>query len=499
MGMHPRPWIFPILAALVATGCGRAPATAVLGAAALTPESPSVHVTRGAPDPAWQRLSAEERRLGEEGLLPAEYPALAGAPSRDAARALGRKGLTGPFADDFGDPQAMLAAARFAHTHAPYKKFLQGLHRGDLVFVASNDPKDFVAVVSGGPFDHVLLCTDPAPPGRFIEAVGITGEPGERFGDRVRRGAGSRYAKPEVTLRIGHVAGGNAQMVEGAIAYATRQLGKPYNYTFSDDLAGDRAFYCSSLVYKAYRSAGLDWHPAKDPARDRVPMALIKTVLALEPDDALAASVDLMEFLHRPEPPDGKALAAFVVDRILPSCKKTRALALTPRQRTCLAEVLARVVDGKALPKMNAAIAKADASSQDRSLGGKLRHAGDTAVVVEEAVREVVGLLGAADVDALATVRALKTLAFAALPYADVLTAFVAGPRSDGAHAAGQLLDWVGRAAWVTLPDLESPTDLAWSLPAYEDYNVKESTPVDTWPFALVPSDGNLAASLLPS
>jgi hypothetical protein len=481
-----------ILAVLLATGCGRAPATASFVASEAQPQAPSVTLIPGTPDPAWQRLSREERDLFREGLLAADYPA-----ARAAGREAVRRGLQGPFSDDFGDPEAMLAAARFAHTHAPYRAFLKNLHRGDLVFVAANDPHDFVAQLSGGPFDHVLLCTDPAPPGRFIEAVGITGEPGDAMGDRVRRASASRYASEGVTLRTGHVAGGHAELVEGAVAYAERQLGKPYNYTFSDDIAGERAFYCSSLVYKAYTQAGLGWRVAKDPARDRVALALIKPVLALEPDDVLKTAVEVMTFLHQTPAPDGKAFGEFIVRRVLPACRKTRDLVKSEHQKQALSDVLARVLDGKALPRLTAAnaalVADDEAGKFSKGVGGATRHALARARVIESGAADVVGLLDESAMDRLAVLNALRTLAGAALPYADVLAAYMVGPQAAGTRLAKKVVDLTGRAPWETLPDLESPTDLAWSLPAFEDYNVKAGTPVAApWPFALIPSTGDL-------
>ena len=49
----------------------------------------------------------------------------------------GHHGLAGPFSSGFGDPD--------------FNRFLHTLEPGDLVFVAPNDPKSFVARMTGGP------------------------------------------------------------------------------------------------------------------------------------------------------------------------------------------------------------------------------------------------------------------------------------------------------------------------------------------------------------
>ena len=92
-------------------------------------------------------------------------------------------------------------------------------------------------------------------PGEFIEAVGVTGEHGDTVLDRVRRTTGAGLANERATLRILRPTGPSPQARQAAIAFATAQLGKPYNYAFSDVLGGDRAFYCSSLAYRAYKIA----------------------------------------------------------------------------------------------------------------------------------------------------------------------------------------------------------------------------------------------------
>lgn len=477
-------------------------------------------------------LTDEERELISRGLLPANYPALAEALATqgpDAAKALARQGLTGPFADDFGDPRAMLKAARYGRDHAEYGKLITGLKRGDLVFIASNDPQDFVATLTGGPFDHVLICTDAAAPAQLVEAVGITGEPGDKLGDRVRRATLARYAGVNDSYRVMHPAAGRTAAIDKAIAFCEAQLGKPYNYTFSDKIGGDRAFYCSSLVYDAYRQAGIDWKPSKDAARDRIAVAIIQPVMALQPEDPLGLTLKVMTFLHQPSSRSPQGFADLLVREVLPGCRRTAHIALTEDQKVHLAAAIARVMQGQAFPLLQASMADfqhaAANGDLNRPITGPALRAALEARMAEDCARDAAQLVATSDINTWAALDALRALLGAAMPYADALSAYITGPHSSETKAVARFLDLLdavrhlaphwgrpgfspvdlpGRAPWLADGDMESPTDLAWSSLPHEDYHVLPGWPVNPpWPYAIVPENGHfgLAARMadLPS
>lgn len=413
---------------------------------------------------AWA-LSFEEMSLLQAGLLPPNYPALAReltARGPEAAIALAREGQKGPFSLDFGDPQEMLKAARYAAGHPGYAEAMQSLHRGDLLFVAPNRPDNFVVRFSGGPFSHVLLCTDPTPPGRFIEAVGATREAGDWMSDRVRVASASRYARPEPTFRVVHLADGRPAVAESAIAFAESQLGKPYNWSFSDTAGRDRGYTCSSLVHEAYRHAGLTWRPSKTPARDRIGHAVKAVVMALEPDDPMDITLSLMRHLHTNPAPSHRATARFIVQAVLPRCHRLAPIA-KPRQ---LENTLTAMLDGKIQP-----------ADRLRRLQACL-HAG-------------------------AVLAAVPALVVAAAPYADVLAALFTGPDSGLTHTTASALRALDqlhlplRAPWTTLSDVITPTDLAWTDLPHEDFQVRADMPISgPWPHALVRGKGRFHKAL---
>ncbi len=411
----------------------------------------------GAAGPA--RLGPEEAALWGAGLLSADYPAIANAARTSGlhgARRVAQAGLAGPFSLDYGDPQAMLAAARYASTHAEYQRFLATLRRGDVVLVTRNDPRHYITRFTGGPFIHVLLCTDAAPPGRFIEAIGATARRGDPTSDRVRRATAARYAADDATLRIVRPAERlpaerRDAAISGAIAFATRQLGKPYNFAFSDRLGGQRAFYCSSLIHQAYTSAGVDWPLVRQPARGAELVALRRLVLALALDDPVLVSQRLMSFLHRDPAPSREELARYLVDDVLPHARALAPTVATRDQR-------ARLV-----PAITAAMAaRPDGFAR---------------------------LLAACEPQAILPLG--RRLGAEALPFADALAALTTGRRSPFTAAAGLGLDALDllhasgltaaprRASRLPDDDFVSPSDLAWAAIPHQDFNVRRGHPLD--------------------
>ncbi|NLM18233.1 MAG: hypothetical protein GX221_10995 [Candidatus Riflebacteria bacterium] len=107
--------------------------------------------------------------------------------------------------------------------------------------------------------------------------------------------------------------------IEGAISYAYEQLGKPYDYGFTDS-DGDKAFYCSELVYKAYKSTGLNV-AAKNPQRDSIVTALQAVVDSLQPRDRFTLANEIMSFANEyTANPDFDKLQKFLVYTVVPNC-----------------------------------------------------------------------------------------------------------------------------------------------------------------------------------
>lgn len=502
-----------LAALLAANGCGRPvlPGGARTGALEAAGRSPA--------------LTDDEAALLRAGLLPKAYPALAAEMATgglEAARALYRRGKPGPFSDDFGDPRAMLTAARFARDHADYARLIRGLQRGDMWVTTHNHDDDFIEEVTGGPFNHVLICVDPAVPGQFIEAIGVTAGPGDTTADQVRWASGARYAEPDATVRVlrpAHLAGAReATAIDKAIAFSLAQLGKPYNFSFSDQDGGDKAYYCSSLAYRAFQAGGIDWKLEKTPARDRLLLGLEHVVRALDPDDPVALSGATMRFLHRAPAPSTAEFAHFVVYELLPHARRTAGLVTTPEEKDHLAGAIARVLDGQAFPGFEAAAAAYKAAAAAGAFdkpGGGAKKAAMEARMAEALARDAAVLVKTSDIDTWHALVALRVVLGATLPYADAIAALFTGPHSKATKAASTFLDVLDRlhglglttrwprpgfgladlphrAPWVVNPDFVSPSDLAWAGLPHEDYNVLPGQPMDPpWSHAIVPADGH--------
>ena len=133
----------------------------------------------------------------------------------------------------------------------PYvQKLLNDVQVGDLVFVQGSG---LVADATQGDWTHVALCTKQGPPPEFVEAVGMTGSASSRG---VVRHSDFLQFISDTDLAIGDKPKfaivrptGDPDQIAAAVRYAEEQIGKPYDFAFSDK---NDSFYCSELVYRAF-------------------------------------------------------------------------------------------------------------------------------------------------------------------------------------------------------------------------------------------------------
>jgi hypothetical protein len=328
-----------------------------------------------------ESLTPEERNLLDLGLLPPYYPRLRDCYEGRSEFASGPKGLEaaknlmksfypkgkGNFTQHFGNPQKMLSWAKAFAKDPAMVKLVTSARRGDIILTGPQSKKsqsgDFVCLMTKGPYHHAILVVD-GPPPVFIEAVGVTGQWGDPMGDRVRYNTwyeqfgswnGLKLLRPTHGM-----AGGRAQdMIEKAVAFAENQLGKPYDYAFTD-ADNNKAFYCSELVYKAFREgAGYqDFLKDKTPERDRMLIAMHAVIDGLEPKDKFALSDKLIRFtmdFTSTKPPDMKKLQAFIVNELVPGCRVFEKAFPTVTERAKLNGVLDKILADKAFPSYAAA------------------------------------------------------------------------------------------------------------------------------------------------
>ncbi|MDB5095851.1 MAG: hypothetical protein JWM80_272 [Cyanobacteria bacterium RYN_339] len=434
-------------------------------------------------------LSAEEAKLIGMRLLPANYAQIKANP------ALATAGQVGPFSPGASDPAKMLEGARAIAANPELVRLCRDLRKGDVVVLSINDPNDPVVKATGGPYDHTLICTSEGPPPAFIEAIGITGIQGDPSVDRVRRSTLADYGWAKATFRRMSPAANlppaeRERAIAAAIRYCEQQLGKPYDYSFGWAKPGS-AYYCSSLAYEAYQvGAGLPWKLSKSAERDSVIRALDTMMDALEPDDRARLMSDASHLLTQWPRPTTEELVTFVVERVLPACGATRDIATTPEARKQLAVVLARLTSGEGLPMYEGAMRAARQADQASGLFGLVGlafswscHAVAGGALVADLFADFLG----AGADPLEATGALAKLAWAFLPFAEAVSAFVYGKDAGMTKAAGGVLDTTGwlkdNVPWVFgwLPSrgtteisqrFVSPTDLAWADAPYQDYNV---------------------------
>lgn len=418
-------------------------------------------------------LSAEETKLAAAGLLAADYARLKGLAAtkgREVAIAAAREGKTGPFSPAYGDPTAMLAAARRIAADPELARLAKDLQPGDVLvqFYPSA-----VTKLSNGPASHVLICV--GKPAEFVEAVGITAADPSHHG--VRRGTlgealatqgGFRLVRPAASIADPAKA---QQAVTNAIAFAEGKLGQAYDFSFG--MSADKGQYCSGLAYAAYaEGAGLPMPIDKDPERDKRIVALKAITAALDPDDqgALVLAATRKVAVAKGE----RQVVDFLVHDVMAGCKATRAICATPEARAKAGNMVKQVLSGQGFKQVDALLADPAAPHEGRMKQLLAAFKADTTTLYRES-----GINGPAAIAAASKV--LK----AALPHADTLTGMAYGesdPRTLKAAARLDKFDAFKRAHPILgaflpgrpkpsiVPTTISPTDLALSALPHADY-----------------------------
>ncbi|MEB3299451.1 MAG: YiiX/YebB-like N1pC/P60 family cysteine hydrolase [Candidatus Sericytochromatia bacterium] len=204
---------------------------------------------------------AEEQALLAAGWLPPEYVKAKGN-SRAAAEALAMRPGAPARSMSWTDPALMLKGARTLAGTPELQELAKNLRRGDIVLTAEFLPQDPVTGMTGGPYNHALLVVKDGPQPEFIEAIGVTGAKNDPTGNRVRRSRMVDYAVRHIAFRVLRPADAlpaaqREAAVQKAIAYAERQLGRPYDFAFTNHdhgNGGEKAFYCSELTFLAWTS-----------------------------------------------------------------------------------------------------------------------------------------------------------------------------------------------------------------------------------------------------
>ncbi len=462
-------------------------------------------------------LSSEEQSLQQARLLPENYAELKAvmlAKGVDAAKQLYRKGKNGPFSPDFGNPIEMLKAAKRIQASPELSRLVKDVRKGDIVVETYNKPDDPITRFTKGPFVHASICiSDEAPP-QFIEAVGITGSSGDPTTNRVRYTTLS--AHDTMTYRIVRPTEGmdepaKSHAINRAIRYSEEQLGKSYDYAFTDRNRGSGvtdAYYCSELTYLAYASpdgANLNMPVGKSTERDEIIVALNAVVDALQPTNKAELMDEAMKLVKRNPKPTTSDMVAFIVDEVMTKCEATEDLTRSDADRDRLKKTVESLMEGKAFGNLHFALGEyhqQEASGQfDTPVIGWGRQQKARAAIALGFAKDAGHLLGTSGLDFSETAKTTWNVLAAVLPHSEVLASFLFGPNDGRTQAVGKVLDsmeWVQKHApdlpvvgdfgLHNLPerakpsiktDFVSPTDLAWSGLSGENYNVLPGHPVD--------------------
>ena len=461
-------------------------------------------------------LSDEEKALISEGLLPETYGELKAIMEEngvDAAKKAYRKGKDGPFDPSFGDPGHMLWLARKLQTNPEWQRLAKDLQPGDILIETYNKPDDMISQLTNGPFIHARLCVSANPP-EFIEAVGITGNSQDATNNTVRwsplpfsEGMSVRRIRPTESVPEPQ----KSRAIKEALAFAQDQLGKPYDYSYTNVNKGGGltdAFYCSELAYLAYASpegANFNIPISKSAERDQLIVAANDLVTALDPHHREALLDETIKLFTRNPKPSGTELVAFLVDNIMTKCKATEKVTATPEDREKLKNNLQLLMEGKAFPNLHRTIdefnADEAAGQYDAPFIGWGREQKNRLDIGIGLAQDLGNLITTSGLNYRESIQAGWDVAHALLPHSEVLASFLYGPKDGRTQMADKVLDtleWLKqnapdlpllgdlglgklpeRAKPTLKTDFVSPTDLAWANLPHEDYNVKSHFPID--------------------
>ncbi|HEY9765655.1 MAG TPA: YiiX/YebB-like N1pC/P60 family cysteine hydrolase, partial [Chroococcales cyanobacterium] len=252
--------------------------------------------------PKTEGLNEEELSFLKAGLLPNNYSDLKAClqkEGRDAAIELARKGKQGPFSANYGDPVLMLETAKRAEKNPELMRLFKDIRKGDILVSTWNHNDNIISNLTKGPFVHSILCSADGPPPEFIEAIGMTAGSNDKNADQVRRMSLGETLYDSLSIRMvrpteGLPAAKSKEVVDRAVLYAEKQLGKPYDYAFTNDNKGtglSDAYYCSELTFLAYSApegGNFKLSLNKSSERDQMLVELEKGIESLKPKDQAA-------------------------------------------------------------------------------------------------------------------------------------------------------------------------------------------------------------------
>ena len=446
-------------------------------------------------------VTSEESDFIGRGLLPVYYPVLKQCLDGKGGFTGKNAGLTaaknlcksffptgsGNYSRDFGNPVKMLEWARKNAGNEKLCKLVTSARRGDVMLSGPSNKKsidsNFICLMTKGPYYHAVLVID-GPPPVVIEAVGLTGNRFDTTSDKVRMSSWYEEYNTYTNYRLvrptfGEKPAKAGEMIEKAVSYAEAQLGRPYDYSFSDS-DGTRAFYCSELVSKAYREgAGLEI-AEKNAERDKIIIAIHGAIDGLEPKNKFALSDKVMRFAveySSTKPADIEKLQSFIIDDLIPDCKLLERAFPNQQARDKLNAVFNKIKSNEGFKKFTAAI---DAYEADKKSGkfdagwgiGKLRKLKSEAAI---------GLALLKDIDLLA-----KESGASRKNLLVVFTKLFL-PIYQNLGTYGELLTGMNRDSGLPLaPGVQTVLKIV-------DWGVNKREQVKKWPVV-----GNMLAALMP-
>ncbi|HBN09338.1 MAG TPA: hypothetical protein DD435_12055 [Cyanobacteria bacterium UBA8530] len=457
-------------------------------------------------------LDENEIRFLKAGLLPKNYSDLKAClqkEGREAAIELAKKGKSGPYSEAYGDPVLMLETAERAEKNPELMRLFKDIKKGDIL-VSTWNSDNIISNLTKGPFIHSILCSEDGPPPEFIEAIGLTAGSDDKTADQVRRMSLGETLYDSLTIRLVRPTEGlsetkSKEVVDRAVLYAEKQLGKPYDYAFTNDNKGTGltdAYYCSELTFLAYSApegGNFKMPLSKSTKRDQLLVELQKGIDSLKPHDQAAMMNKAMKFINVLPPPSGEDLVDFVVDQVMPGCQTTEALVKDQKAKDRLKGAISEVMAGKAFTGLDKALKSYQESEKSGAFNGffgffkKMSADGAIAKVVLSDCKELLDDSGLGYRDAIQTT---KTILSAVLPFTASLSEEVFGAKDKKTQTTNWLFsnfEWLkskfpdlplikdlpSRAKPQVKSDFVSPTDLAWAPLPHHDYNVKKGFPLE--------------------